>query len=102
MVNGYIGWYARERGTGKMKWLLEHRLVMSWMLGRALLPGENVHHRDGNRADNHPSNLEIWVTQQPSGASHCPHCGLPLTSPAFASMSATDRTRLERVAVQPQ
>lgn len=44
-----------------------HRLVMQARIGRGLLPDENVHHRNGNRADNRPRNLELWVTAQPAG-----------------------------------
>lgn len=44
-----------------------HALVMEWKLGRKLLPGENVHHLDGNKLNNLPENLELWTTQQPSG-----------------------------------
>jgi hypothetical protein len=50
--------------------IAEHRLVMSEMIGRDLMPGENVHHMVGGfkgRSNNDPSNLELWVTSQPSG-----------------------------------
>lgn len=45
----------------------EHRIVMEWHLGRKLLPTERVHHIDGNKLNNDPSNLEIWTHAHPSG-----------------------------------
>ncbi len=47
--------------------ILEHRWVMSTMLGRPLRKNEEVHHRNGDRQDNGPDNLELWSTSQPKG-----------------------------------
>lgn len=52
---------------GTKGWMLQHRYLMQKHLGRALLPGETVHHKNGLKTDNRLSNLELWVTHQPSG-----------------------------------
>lgn len=41
-------------------WIFEHRLVMEEVIGRYLLPNEVVHHIDGNKLNNDPSNLRLF------------------------------------------
>lgn len=57
----------RNRGAGKTYRKLngrhEHRVVMEQIIGRPLGKGEIVHHKDGNKRNNDPSNLELLPSQ---------------------------------------
>lgn len=65
--NGYkVIRVIRINGT-KLEWIHEHRYVMEQKIGRFLLTDENVHHIDGNKINNDPNNLELWLIRQPQG-----------------------------------
>jgi hypothetical protein len=63
----YRNHYGYMIGSVAGREISQHRYVMQQVLGRDLLPGENVHHKNGIRDDNRPENLELWVTFQPKG-----------------------------------
>lgn len=75
---GYM-WIKVPRGTpgANPNWLPQHRHVMQQVLGRPLQHHEHVNHRNGQKHDNRPENLELWSTpRQPKGqrVSDMPHC----------------------------
>lgn len=64
---GYMAIYLGRRhpdATPKCGEVLLHRLVASKKIGRKLKPKEIVHHRDENRLNYDPSNLEVLKSRK--------------------------------------
>ena len=73
---GYV--YIRDE-DGCLK--PRYRMVMEEKLGRPLIAGESVHHKNGIRDDDSPENLELWIGAIRYGQRaielNCKHCGKP-------------------------
>lgn len=82
IINGYVRvWLPRDHRFFEAMamhdgYVWEHRLVMAETLGRPLLPSETVHHIDGVKTHNDPSNLQLRHSNHGKGiVLRCRQCG---------------------------
>ncbi len=71
--NGYV-YVQNNTNMGKSRYIAEHRVVMSEILGRPLMKNEMVHHKNGRKDDNRPENLSVLLRKTHFGEVKCPYC----------------------------
>jgi hypothetical protein len=76
MIKVPLGTPGTHNSDNMRRWMYQHRYVMQEYLGRPLQPGETVHHKNGDRADNRIENLQLRQGNHGSGAKFtCLDCG---------------------------
>ena len=85
--------YSAWKRKGRAK---THRMIAEWMIGRKLGPKEHVHHKDRNRLNNVPENLEVHSDAKSHVAEH-PEIGErmrrnnPMRDPEVAARAKASR-----------
>lgn len=79
--------------ANKRGYVSQHRLVMEAKLGRYLAGTEIVHHKDENKANNHPDNLELLASRAEHQALHNRKRQVSLTEDAVSEALQGRTTR---------
>lgn len=75
-------------GLNEFRYAYEHVVMMMGVLGRPLHVNEVVHHKNGNRQDNRPENLELLTTSE--HAEH--HTSVPGVRDEFGRFNSAARS----------
>ena len=99
-VNKHASGYLKQLAKGhphadRDGYVMQHRLVMESVIGRPLKVSERVHHKNGNRQDNRPENLELWTGV---GQSKKDPYGVRLVDKVLDMIGALNKAEREQVA----
>lgn len=83
---GYVLLRMPDHPQAHKGYVLEHRWVMEQKLGRPLLSSEPVHHRNHDRTDNRPENLQL-LDRHEHGKQHGRPKGIPIPPEQRARIS---------------
>lgn len=61
---------GEEKTYKKLNGRHVHRIIAEMKLGRKLEPGEVVHHKDGNKRNNRPENIQVLSSQSEHARLH--------------------------------
>ncbi len=63
ITNGYLA-FTTSPANGRNAGRLLHQLIGEFVAGRPLRPDEVVHHRDHDKMNNHPDNIQIMTNRE--------------------------------------
>ena len=72
--DGYIYILSPGHPNNRAGYIAEHHLVMEKVIGRYLIKGEEVHHKNKIRNDNRIENLSLVTRETNYGKVKCPFC----------------------------